>query len=52
MLAAPNSASPVKIAAQALDPVIVSSTNGKPSVHIFWEQRNGDRTDILGRLVK
>ncbi len=51
MLAAPNSSTPVKIATQALDPVITASTTSEPSVHLFWEQRNGDQIDIMGRSV-
>ena len=52
LLSRTESAAPEKLSENARDPVIVSLNGAKPFVQVFWEQRSGNNTAIMGHTIR
>ena len=52
LLAKIESLVPEKISDSARDPIIVSVNGPKPFVQVFWEQRFGNQTIVMGRTIR
>jgi len=52
LLAKIESLVPEKISDNVRDPIIVSVNGPKPFVQVFWEQRFGNQTTVMGRTIR